>query len=897
MKIPTNIVPPTIRPFFLCLLFGLVSCAFWVLTQNILAGAPIKVGLEQNPPLSFINDQGKPDGILIDILTIVADQEGWQLEFVPNTLDKCLDSLKNNEIDLMVTIAYSKQRAKLYDFNKINVIANWGQIYIPTRSSVQSYFDLAEKRIAVIASDTHHLALHSMLDQFGIQAHYLPVDNFDAVFRLVDSGQADAGVVGRFFALQNEDHYPDLKASPIVFNPIEVRYAVPKGTNDYLLAALDKHLKILQEDAASLYYQSLERWLGLTTKQAAPKWVVFFAWAAAGIILALLFLTFLLGAQVKARTNHLRAERQERGKAEESRQQSEHKYSELVNNANSIILRMDAQGRIIFFNEFAEKFFGFRQAEIIGRRVIGAIVPAHDSLGQDMEQMIQAICLTPEAFINNENENIRKNGERIWISWTNKPLYAADGSLENILCVGTDVTARREYEAQLLHQTTYDQLTGLPNRNLLSERIRQAMTTDNRQQKDMAILLLDLDNFKLINDTIGHTEGDLLLQAVAERLHNSLGHADTVARLGGDEFVVWQDNLLDKGKTVHLAEDILALFTTPFQVEGKDFFISVSIGIALYPEDGQSIDLLLKYADVAMYHAKNQGKNNYQFFTRAINQELHTRMETEHLLRRALERDEFLVYYQPQVNVLDRTIFGMEALIRWQPATDLVPPAEFIPILEETGMILGVGEWVLTTACNQAKQWLDAGWPPFVLSVNISARQFQQPDLDTRIIAILTQTGFPAQHLCLELTESVIMENSAEILRKMHALRSLGIQLAIDDFGTGYSSLNYLQHMPISQLKIDRSFIADNPAPDQQNAPVIVDTILSMARCLGMEVIAEGVETSQQLDTLVRQNCHQIQGFFFSRPLSADELTRTAMPGGALRTRIEELFLNMNREP
>ncbi len=557
---------------------------------------------------------------------------------------------------------------------------------------------------------------------------------------------------------------------------------------------------------------------------------------------------------------------------------------------------MDSKGQIVFFNEFAEHFFGFTQAEIIGHSVIGTIVPALDSLGQDMERMIQALCLTPDAFINNENENMRKNGERIWISWTNKPFYGADGSIENILCVGMDVTARREYEAQLLHQATYDQLTGLPNRNLLCERISRSMTTTDHQQKGMAILLLDLDNFKIINDTIGHTQGDLILQTVGQRLQSSLGKVDTFARFGGDEFVIWQDNLVKKEDTAHMAEDILALFSAAFVVEGKEFFISVSIGIALYPEDGQTIDLLLKYADVAMYHAKNLGKNNYQFFTKTINQELHTRMETEHLLRRALERDEFLVYYQPQINVNQHTIFGMEALVRWQPATDLIFPAEFISILEETGMIVPVGEWILKTACTQAKSWVDDGWPPFILSVNISTRQFQQPDLDTRIIKILSETGFNPQQLCLELTESVIMQDSEEVIRKMHAFRALGIQLSIDDFGTGYSSLNYLQRMPVSQLKIDRSFITDNEARNQQNEPVIVDTILSMARCLNMEVIAEGVETTQQLNTLIRQNCSQIQGYYFSKPLPADEFTQAAMPGGALRVRIEELSSALSTE-
>jgi diguanylate cyclase (GGDEF)-like protein/PAS domain S-box-containing protein len=849
---------------------------------------PIKVGLEQNPPLSFINEQGKADGILIDLLEYVAKQEGWQLEYVPNTFNNCLENLKNEEIDLMATIAYTKERAELYDFNSVNVIANWGQLYIQKSSAIQSYFDLAGKQIAIVSKDSHQQTFRAMLEQFGIKAHYLPVENFDAVFQLLADKQADAGVVGRFYALQNEGHYPDIKASPLIFNPIEVHYAAPKGKQHDLLASLDQHLKTLQADKSSFYYQSLERWLGLMGNRGLPPWIQIVALVATALLLILFIFNVTLRYRIKTRTRHLELEIQERGKAEEAARASEHKYRELVENANSIILRMNCDGTVAFFNEFAEHFFGFSQEEILGRHVIGTIVPARDSANQDLRQMIKQICHTPEAFIDNENENIRKDGKRVWISWSNKPLHNPAGELEGVLAIGQDITYRKRYEAQLLHQASHDALTNLPNRILLCDRVAQSIITAEKQKKGVAILLLDLDNFKIVNDTIGHSKGDLLLKAVSQRLQSVLGEVGTLARLGGDEFVILQDNFIDNKDTARLAEKIIKVFTDPFAIDGHEIFVSISMGIALYPNDGQTVEILLRFADVAMYHAKNQGKNNYQFFTHDINQYLHKRMEIENQLRRALERDEFQLYYQPQIDTDLRAISGMEALLRWQPAdADLVYPADFISILEETGMIVPVGEWILRTACRQAKAWVDSGWPPFIMSINISARQFQQPDLDIKIVNILKETGFSPQLLCLELTESIIMQDSEEVIRKMHRLREMGIRLSIDDFGTGYSSLSYLQRMPINQLKIDRSFISSNLSAQHNN--IIVDTILGMARCLNMETIAEGVETELQLNSLIGQNCKQIQGYYFSKPLPADAFTLAAQPGGPLRIQLKTL--------
>lgn len=867
--------------FFSSLLFSLFPAP-----GNTVAGTKLKIDLEQNPPLSFMNDQGKAGGILITLLEHIAKEEGWELEYVPASFNKCLENLQNREIDLMVTIALTPERAKIFDFNRVNVIANWGQLYASANTSIQSYFDLSGKEVAVVSKDSHQQTFRTMLDRFGIKTHYIEVDNFADVFHLLENKQVDAGVVGRFYALQNEKNFKGIKPTPLIFNPIEVHYAVPKGMHANLLATLDQHLTNLQANKSSFYYQTLDNWLGLIGQRGLPHWLQLSFISTAGIILLLLFFNLALRSRVKSRTKHLELEILERNRAEKSLRASEHKYRELVENANSIILRMDCNGNILFFNEFAEQFFGFKQAEIIGRNVVGTIVPKRDSDGHDLRRMIEQICRTPEAFTHNENENICKSGKRIWVSWTNKPLFGTNGEWEGVLAVGQDITQRKRYEADLVRQATYDPLTNLPNRSLLADRLTHAILRANRRNVELSVMLLDLDNFKIINDTMGHSVGDQLLIIVAKRLESLHVKVDTIARLGGDEFVILHDNQDGIKSAARLAEEILQLFSTPFHIAGHEFFISISLGVALYPNDGQNIDILLKHADVAMYHAKKQGKNNYQFFTPDINKDLHKRMATETQLRRALEREEFLVYYQPQIDIQNRTICGMEALLRWQPTGEhIVFPNEFIPILEETGLIVPIGEWILKTACQQAKAWTDAGWPSFTLSVNISARQFQQPNLDMKILQILKETGLNPTHLCLELTETMLMQNTEEVISKMHALRHAGIKLAIDDFGTGYSSLSYLQRMPINQLKIDRSFIA-TPHKNLNNS-IIINTILSMAHCLNIDVVAEGVETEQQLRSLSAQNCKQIQGYYFSTPLPSDKFNQVLMPSDSLRSRIE----------
>lgn len=432
-----------------------------------------------------------------------------------------------------------------------------------------------------------------------------------------------------------------------------------------------------------------------------------------------------------------------------------------------------------------------------------------------------------------------------------------------------DVTDWKRAEERLVELAHFDQLTGLPNRTLFQDRLRQALPQASRMGKLVALLFLDLDRFKLVNDSLGHTVGDLLLKEAAGRLTRCVRKSDTVARLGGDEFTVLLTNVTSVHDAAKVAQKILDDFSRPFGLQGPELFVTPSIGITLYPFDGDDIDLLLKNADTAMYRAKQMGRNNYQFYSADMNTATIAQLTLESSLRYALKREEFLIHYQPQVDLKSGQIISVEALLRWQhPSLGLIGPQEFIPIAEETGLIVPIGEWVLRTACAQAAVWQKADLPPIRMVVNLSIRQFKQPQLIENVERILRETGLGPERLGLELTESMLMENEERTVSVLSQMNKLGIQISIDDFGTGYSSLRYLKCFPVHILKIDQSFVREIETNPTDAA--IVSSIIMLARNLGLKVVAEGVESVAQLEFLRANGCDGMQGYYFSRPLAAE---------------------------
>lgn len=519
-----------------------------------------------------------------------------------------------------------------------------------------------------------------------------------------------------------------------------------------------------------------------------------------------------------------------------------------------------------------------RMNAITVERLIRFIHPA------DFEQ----VRVTMEAFLelgkpfNIDCRIVCEDGTVLVVNGQGEVDIHADGTTRILSGTLLDITERKKAESEIQQLAYYDTLTGLPNRTLFHDRLRQAIAQAHREQRLVGVLFLDLDRFKSVNDTLGHLYGDRVLTTVADRLLGVVRESDTVARLGGDEFVILLTAVNHEKDINDIAGKILTELAIPVQLDNHEIFTTGSIGISIYPIDGDDVHTLLKNADIAMYKAKELDKNNHQFFSKEMNIKIVERLMLEASLRRALERSEFSLLYQPQIDAESGRMIAMEALIRWRhPDMGMIQTDTFIPLAEETGLILPIGEWVLRTACARNKAWQEAGFARLRVAVNLSARQFKQKNLVGMIAAVLDDTRLAPEFLELELTESTIMSNAVEAAGTLRQLKAMGVSLSIDDFGTGYSSLSYLKHFSIDRLKIDQSFVHD--ISTNQDDAAIAEAIIAMGHSLKLKVIAEGVELQEQLDFLKTRHCDEIQGYLVGRPLSEEAFTVMLRAGGAPR--------------
>jgi diguanylate cyclase (GGDEF)-like protein/PAS domain S-box-containing protein len=546
----------------------------------------------------------------------------------------------------------------------------------------------------------------------------------------------------------------------------------------------------------------------------------------------------------------------------------------ILSSAGEGILGLDLDGRATFVNPAAARMLGYSTEELIGSSMHDLLHHNCSVEKADKSDHCAIYATVTEGKSQHVSEEVlwRKDGSSFPVEYVSTPLRDNEKVGGSVIVI-KDITERKAQAALLEYRANHDNLTNLPNRTYLSTHLSEILIRSFWQKRVVAVLFLDLDNFKKVNDTLGHNFGDLLLKEVGDRLKECLREGDIVSRLGGDEFVLVLVDIAKLSDISIIAQKILTALSEPFEIEKTELYVTASIGISAFPSDGESAETLLKNADTAMYRAKEKGKNQFELFSAAMSGRFHERLALETDLHRALERGDIFLNYQPQMDLNTGEVIATEALVRWKRnGVKLTSPIDFIPLAEETGLIVPIGEWVLRTAVSQNKAWQDSGIAPIRVAINLSARQFQQRNLLEMIRKVLQETGMNAKFLELELTESVLMQNEKETIDLLFDLHETGVRLSIDDFGTGYSSLSYLQRFPINSLKIDRSFIKD--IPGNQGNCAIVRSIITLGHSLQLKVIAEGVETEEQLQFLKANDCDEIQGYLFSRPLPVEDATK-----------------------
>ncbi len=562
-------------------------------------------------------------------------------------------------------------------------------------------------------------------------------------------------------------------------------------------------------------------------------------------------------------------------RGEEAVRESEERFRSLVEGSVMGIV-IDCAGVPVFANQTFADVFGYEGPdEILAMESLDALYAPADRVR--IKYYRDARARGESAPDDYEYQGRRKDGSPIWLqSRVRTILWKGRHAVQSTI---TDITLRKEYEERLQRQANFDWITDLPNRVLALDRLNSAVVGARRHDRKVGLLYMDLDHFKKVNDTLGHAAGDQLLKQAAERIKNCVREEDTVARLSGDEFAIVLPDINAAMDTETVANKILEAFSTPFDLDGQEAFVTASIGVTVCPDDGDDPNVLIQNADAAMYRAKEQGRNTSQFYTSELNERAIARVRIEGLLRRALERDQLFLHYQPVVDINSGDTVCVEALLRWNaPEVGAVTPEQFIALAEDTGLIVPIGEWVLHTACRQIASWRMEGLPPVGLSVNISSRQFRGGGLVESVTRALRENGMSASSLQLEITEGLLMDDLPDTKAALHELQTMGVRLAVDDFGTGYSSLSYLKRFPVTALKIDKSFIRDIPS-DRGDA-TLVEAIVAMAHRLNLEVIGEGVETKKQLDFIRSRGCDLAQGHYFSRPLPPEQFSRMSRSWG-----------------
>lgn len=814
----------------------------------------IKVGYFDTPPLSFMNTDGNPDGFIIDLLNEIAQQENFEILWVHDDFPKLMLKMKNQQLDVMVSTAYSDDRALFLDYSKLNFSNVWGQVFLPTNSNIESLFDLDGMTIALMENDFNGQNFINQCEQFEVKCNLVYGKSYQQVFSMLAQNKVDAAVSNNLVGMEFKDPY-NLLASSIVFNPFKVYISSPKGSDLSFINHYDRYMNEWKKDESSFYFKTRLKWTVATPEVSIPFWLIYtvlglILFGVVSVIAAILF-----KRQVKRRVTELT--------------QREIQLNQIINILPHMIFVNDYKGNIILVNDYACRFLGINNFDTENKNIYSILKSS-----PRFENLI-AYTTSSNPF-NTEIEVNDTDGKQMTLMMSKVPYSGRNHTEPAMVTVGFDISQAKQYEKDIKYIAHHDSLTGLPNRVLLSDRLKSSLARAKQFNHVGAIIYIDLDNFKNINDSQGHKVGDKLIKKVATTIKKCTHPGDTIARQGGDEFVIELPELdsdyeLAEKQAYELSELIINQLKKPILIEDKLYNITASVGLVIYPRDGERQSILLQRADTAMNEAKLLGKNRIHVFEKSLETKVIKNHQLENDLRLALKNNEITMVYQPIVNSTSLKMVGSEILLRWEhPTEGIIMPTDFIPIAESAQLILEIGYWTIDQACQQIVKWQETTDANFFISVNLSVIQIRDELFLDTITDLIYKYKIPRNFLEFEVTESILLSESTRSIEIINQLKLMGIKLSIDDFGTGYSSFDYIRKLPLDKIKIDKSFIKD--IPDDSNSVTIVKTILNMANEMNLEVVAEGVETAAQIEFLQLHNCQFFQGFYFSKPKSVEQI-------------------------
>lgn len=795
--------------------------------------------------------------MIVDLIETMADKEGWKVIWVVDTASNLLKQGKNNQLDLLTFLGYTDERAQYLDYSKESIMTGWGQVYTHSKSVYETIHDFDQATVAIVYNEVNGDSFKKLCETFEVTCHTRIVKTYPEAFQLLEDREVDGAVAGSIVG-QNYTVNRNIYPSSVLFSPKKAMYATAKGKNQELIKRIDYYTKKWRADSQSPYYTAYTKWFA-ESKSKTSSWVINLLVGVSLLLLSSFILSYFLKQKIRNKTKQLK------NQSEQIRQ-----FMDLMPH---IIVATDIDNKVLLLNKSAQDFLGLDSSD--GVNTIKDLISKNSRAKQ--------IFYHPELKNNksNSNSNINietrnANKESVVLDISQTSFISTSSNKSAVLTIATDITDAKRYEKQIEHMSQHDPLTGLPNRALLNDRISQSMALATRHSYSSTILVIDIKNFKAINEAYAHRVGDDVLLKTSERMASHIKKGDTLARLSGDEFVILLNELSADPKVAEqqlydIAERLKKHVMRPIEIDGLTVEIAVNIGMLIYPFDGKRVDRIMSRAETAMRHAKaNDNGEPVRFGT-----DMEAALFQKHMIRKeltqALENQEFFLHYQPQYNNQSPTPIGFEALVRWNHQRHgTIYPSDFIRAVEENGMIIPLGYWIIEQCFIQAEKWQKNFFQAPFISINLSVLQLSDRNLVRKVNALLETYEVEPSLIEFEITETVLFNDFKDSLKTLNALKKLGVRLSVDDFGTGYSSLSYLKRLPLDKIKVDRSFVKDITI--DRGSQAIVKTVISMADDLGMELLAEGVENSDQLAFLQDAGCNYYQGYYYSKPLSSSDI-------------------------